>query len=404
MKKLIYIILPLLALVSCRGFEDNPYGATLCKFAVEAAYPDGYTPREGVSVKLEDINLGNAYAAATDAAGVATLSVPTGLYRVNVSDRNGEDIFNGAADRVQLSSDLRLQIPLRHSKAGSIIIKEIYCGGCKKLPEEGTYQADQYIILHNNDVDVQYLDGLCLGTLHPFNATGTNPWISKDPVTGETVYPDFLPVAQAVWQFPGSGNDFPLQSGEDAVVCMRGAIDHSAHYPLSVNLNKEGYFVCYNSTYFTNTTYHPAPGSNISADHILDVVIKTGQANAYTFSMSSPAVVIFRSQGMTMSEFVQLEGSVIQTPGDSHNPVVALPAEWTVDAVEVFNGASSTNGKRLSPSLDAGYVALSETYLGHTLMRKVDEELTKSSGFDVLMDTNNSSEDFYEREIQSLHE
>lgn len=404
MKKIISIILPLLVLVSCRGFEDNPYQATLCNFTVEAAYPDGYSAREGVAVKLEDINLGNAYSATTDNSGVARFSVPTGLYRVNVSDRSGEDIFNGAADRIDLKADMRLQISLRHSKTGSIVIKEIYCGGCKKLPEEGTYQADQYIILHNNDVDVQYLDGLCLGTLHPFNATGSNPWIDKDPATGETVYPDFLPIAQAVWQFPGNGSDFPLQSGEDAVVCMRGAIDHSAHYPLSVNLNKEGYFVCYNSTYFTNTTYHPAPGSNISADHILDVVIKTGQANAYTFSMSSPAVVIFRSQGMTMSEFVQLEGSVIQTPGDSHNPVVALPVEWTVDAVEVFNGSSSTNGKRLSPSLDAGYVALSETYLGHTLMRKVDEELTISSGFEVLMDTNNSSEDFYEREIQSLHE
>lgn len=404
MKKIIHIILPLLALVSCRGFEDNPYEATLCDFAVEASYPDGYSSREGVTVKLEDINLGNAYTASTDASGVALFSVPTGLYRVNVSDRNGEDIFNGAADRIQLKSDMRIQVSLRHSKAGTIVIKEIYCGGCKKLPEEGTYQSDQYVILHNNDVSVQYLDGLCFGTLHPFNSTGSNPWISKDQATGETVYPEFLPIAQAIWQFPGNGSDFPLQSGEDAVVCLRGAIDHSAQYPLSVNLNKEGYFVCYNSTYFFNTTFHPAPGSNIAADHILDVVIKTGQANAYTFSLNSPAVVIFRAKDMTMQEFVQMEGSIVQTPGDSRNPVTAIPVDWTVDAVEVFNGASATNTKRLSPSLDAGYVALSETYLGHTLMRKVDEELSQSSGFEVLMDTNNSSTDFYETEKQSLHE
>ena len=404
MKKIVYIILPLLALVSCRGFEDNPYEETLCCFTVEAAYPDGFLSREGVTVKIEDINLGNAYTSATDASGVAQFSVPTGLYRVNVSDRNGSDIFNGAADRVQLKSDMRLQISLKHSKAGTIVIKEIYCGGCKKLPEEGTYQSDQYVILHNNDVDVQYLDGLCFGTLHPYNATGSNPWISKDPATGETVYPDYLPIAQAVWQFPGSGSSFPLQSGEDAVICLRGAIDHSAQYPLSVNLNKEGYFVCYNSTYFTNTSYHPAPGNNIAADHILDVVIKTGQANAYTFSMNSPAAVVFRAKGMTMQEFVQKEGSIVQTPGDTHNPVTAIPVDWTVDAVEVFNGASATNTKRLSPSLDAGYVALSETYLGHTLMRKVDEELSLSSGFEVLVDTNNSSEDFYETEKQSLHE
>lgn len=404
MKKTIYIIFSLLALTSCHAFKENPYEATLRRFAVEALYPEGYSSREGVAVRLEDINLGNSYSMSTDACGVALFSVPTGLYRVNISDRNGEDIFNGAADRIQLKDDMHLQLSLKHSKAGAIVIKEIYCGGCKKLPEEGTYQSDQYVILHNNGVDVQYLDGLCFGCLHPFNSTGTNPWIIKDDSTGETVYPDFLPVAQAIWQFPGGGTDHPLQSGEDAVLCLRGAIDHSAQYPLSVNLNKEGYFVCYNPTYFTNTTYHPAPGSNISADHILDVVIKTGQANAYTFSQSSPTAVLFRAKGMTMAEFVQQEGSVIQTPGDSHNPVVAIPVDWTVDAVEVFNGSSASNTKRLSPSLDAGYVALSQTALGHTLMRKVDEELTRASGFEVLADTNNSIEDFYETEIQSLHE
>ena len=53
---------------------------------------------------------------------------------------------------------------------------------------------------------------------------------------------------------------------------------------------------------------------------------------------------------------------------------------------------------------DAGYVTLSGTYLGHTLMRRVDEALSASSGYEVLCDTNNSSEDFYESEIQSLHE
>ena len=63
--------------------------------------------------------------------------------------------------------DVDIAIALAMSKAGSIIVKEIYCGGCKKLPQEGDYQSDQYIILHNNHYDVQYLDSLCLGTLSP---------------------------------------------------------------------------------------------------------------------------------------------------------------------------------------------------------------------------------------------
>ena len=37
-------------------------------------------------------------------------------------------------------------------------------------------------------------------------------------------------------------------------------------------------------------------------------------------------------------------------------------------------------------------------------MRKADESLSAEQGFEVLQDTNNSTEDFYERETQSLHQ
>ena len=36
-------------------------------------------------------------------------------------------------------------------------------------------------------------------------------------------------------------------------------------------------------------------------------------------------------------------------------------------------------------------------------MRRVDETASAEQGFEVLMDTNNSTADFYERETQSLH-
>ena len=263
-----------------------------------------------------------------------------------------------------------------------------------KTPEQGTYQNDQYIILHNNDFETQYLDSLCFGTLFPYNAMATNPFVSRDS-EGNIIYPEFAPIAQCIWRFGGDGKTFPLQPGEDAVLCLRGAIDHSASYPLSVNLNKEGYFVCYNSTYFTNTTYHPVPGDKIDPQRYLDVVVKTGIANAYTFSINSPTALIFR---LSSDPVLQ------QVPGSTADKVSAIPYADVIDAVEVFSGSSSANAKRLVPSLDAGYVELSNTFLGHTLMRRVNEELTASSGYEVLMDTNNSSNDFYERETQSLHD
>lgn len=406
MKKIIYILATIVLAASCLDMNvSDPYQATLNVLEVTADWPSEGLDRGGAEVVVEEINTGTRYSSLTDESGKARFSVPNGLYRINLSGHSEDKVFNAAADKVVVSgSDQILTLALAISKAGTIVVKEIYCGGCKRLPQEGNYQYDKYFILHNNDYKVQYLDGLCFGTLSPNNSNASNPWLTTDAGTGLSVLPDFLPLIQAVWKFPGDGDDFPLQPGEDAVVCLNGAIDHAAQFPLSVNLNKPEYFVCYNTTYFPNTSYHPAPGNMISTDRYIDVVVKTGKANAYTFSVNSPTLVLFRPADITIEEYVRLADSIIPVPGSSVDNVVKVPFEWVIDAVEVFNGTSTSNTKRLMPSLDAGYVTLSDTYLGHTLMRKTDEAQSASSGYEVLADTNNSLNDFYERETQSLHE
>ena len=401
MKRIIYILSIVLAAASCADIRyGNPYEEGLHVLTVTPQWPETDLERSGAEVRVEDMNTGSRYVSQTGADGTATFTLPNGLYRVTLSGRDGSDVFNASADKVVISGhDHTLALTLSISKAGSIVIKELYCGGCKKLPQEGDYQADQYIILHNNDYQVQYLDGICFGTLSPYNSTGANPWISADGLL-----PDFIPLIQAVWQFPGDGDDFPLQPGEDAVLCLRGAIDHAAQFPLSVNLNRPDYFVCYNSTYFDNTKFHPAPGNLISQDRYLDVVIKTGKANAYTMSLSSPAVVIFRAEGITIQEYVLIPENITPVPGNAVDNVVKVPYEGVLDAMEVFDGTSANNQKRLAASADAGYISLSDTFLGHTLMRRVDEEATAQAGYEILADTNNSLNDFYETEKQSLHE
>ena len=77
--------------------------------------------------------------------------------------------------------------------------------------------------------------------------------------------------------------------------------------------------------------------------------------------------------------------------------------EWVVDGVEVFQKGGA-NKKRLCPDIDAGAIDFTAKHEGHTLFRNTDKEATAVSGFEVLMDTNNSTKDFYEREKQSLHE
>lgn len=405
MKKFIYISFLVFLAVSC--MEVNPYeNSALCTLSVQALYPEDHKDREydGLSALVEDMNTGNRYMASTDGTGKAVFTLQKGLYRVAVTGMFDEDIFNGITDRVVLAGDdLSLNIQMQYSKAGKLVIKEIYNGGCMKLPQEGTYQGDKYFIIHNNADEVQYLDEVCFGMLSPYNSTSSNPWVSKDPVTGESVFPDFLPILQSIWQFPGSGTDFPLQPGEDAVVCINGAIDHSAEYPLSVNLNRPDYFVCYNEKYFPNTAYHPAPGDQIAHDHYMNVVVNMGKATAYAFSVSSPTLVIFKAEGVTIQEHVDNVG-ITPVPGSSVDNIVKIPFDWVMDAVEVFDARSTNNQKRLPPLMDAGYSLQSDVYLGRSHMRHVNEGASMVRGYEVLMDTNNSLNDFYETEKQSLHE
>lgn len=386
-----------MVLAGCvRTADSDPYDGTLCSVSVTLEYPEGYSQavREGVQVTLEEVNNIYDYCAFTDAGGRARINLPSGLYRISVSDRQDNSIFNGTLDKVHVNSVSEFSLKLKYSKAGTLIIKEIYCGGCKKLPEIGDYQADKYIMLHNNDNRTIYLDSLCFGTLAPYNSNSSNPWGGIR---------DVAPIVQALWQFGGTGESFPLNPGQDAVLCLCGAIDHMAQYPLSVNLNRPGYFVAYNNTYFTNTSYHPAPGDQIASDHIIDVVEKVGSANAYTFSINSPTAIIFRSEGCSIREYVKREGVIADVPGQ-RDRVIEIPWEWIIDAVEVFNGASSSNNKRIRDDVDAGFVYQTNTYLGRSLMRYVDAAASEENGYEVLVDTNNSSSDFYERSSASLHD
>lgn len=413
MNRAISIFVAFLTVVSCMDLEqisserNNPYQSDLHNVSIRLQSPSALADvrMDGIIVYINNVLNGSRFEGRTDAEGKVVFSLPNGLYSVSTSHAFNDELYSASEDRVRVAdADRSVSMLLNKVRTGDILIKEIYCGGCKKTPEEGNYQSDKYIVLHNNTSGVVWLDGLCFGMSDPYNATGTNVWIKKDPATGATIFPSFVPLVEAVWQIGGDGDDFPLASGEDAVLVINGAIDHSQQYPLSVNLNHQDYFVCYNTTYFPNLTYHPVPGDKIRQERILNVVIKIGQANAFPLSISSPAPVIFRPEGTTIQEHIAQADNVIPIPGSSNgHRAVCIPYDWVEDAVDVFDGRSSNNVKRFSSAIDGGCVYQSDVYMGHSLMRKINEGKSAALGYEVLVDTNNSSNDLYERDVQSLH-
>lgn len=411
MRKFVCMALTVLATIfaaGCTSFSDShPYEADLLTLEIASIYPAGYesSVQSGVEVKAEEITNGNYYIARTDDAGRATFRIPRGVYRISIADWREDAIFNGALEEIRLTEGnaaQRFELPLIQSTPGTIVFKEIYCGGCPMTPATGNLQTDQYVILHNNANKTQYLDGLCFGVVAPSTAAGTNNWVKTDS-DGQLVFQEFAPIFECIWQFRGSGTDFPLAPGEDAVVAIRGAVDFTQDFPLSVNLNKPEYFATFSRLHFENEKLHLTPGDQIQESHILQVLKKTGTSKAYTIAIQSPAVIIFRPEaGFDFEGYVADDSQCVATDPGGNAKCFKVPWAWILDGVEVFY--STRNQKRLTPEVDAGAFTFSVTYQGHTIHRKLNETATAANGYPIYVDTNNSSVDFYERSTQSLHE
>ena len=422
MKKSLFI-LSIIALIvfasSCQQkidklLSENPYVEGIKKLNISLVYPEAFKHeiKEGAEITVFNPTNGAVYNLLSDAQGKASIDLQYGFYRVSVTDKGTPlsgaiPIFNRSIDQIRLidteKGDMNLNVELILSYAGQLIIKEVYYRGATGLDNK-SFQFDKYISLYNNSKEIAYLDSVCLGVVDSYNAPSKPTVWSYINNEGQQVIRDTVPIIEAVWQFPGTGTSHPLQPGEEAIIALSAAVDHTILRPMSVNLDVPGYWVCYNQRY-TNAMYHPSPGSNL-ANHWLNLLWKEGSATAFPFSTSSPAPVIFRIPEVGAQAYVNDPANRSRKPGaTSATEYIMIPSSWILDGVECFD--TETRNKRLPASVDATYALMTndERYLGKTIHRKVDEKATAEAGGRIVyMDTNNSSNDFYIRESQSIKE
>ena len=396
-----------LLVLSCSS-DDKVDTVQTCKVNVTLQYPENsIQPYEGAKVELVDARA-SVFVATTNAKGVAEFNVPAGIYDVRSNATRSDGIWklnlNGNKSKVVVSppaTEIKLEMKL--SKAAQIIIKELYNGGCQ--PDNGGrfFQMDKGFILYNNGGEVAVINNLAVGIVDPYNSQAPSKWLKN----GKLVYDG------------------------------QGAIDNTKTYSKSVNYANKDYYAMYDpESGYDNELYYPSPSELIPTSHYLKAV-EYGQGNGWTLSVTSPAMFIFQTQGVTPRNYATNVSNIIYAPGAAHNPVTAnlkIPNEWVIDGIEVFSSAYKTaNAKRLPAEIDGGSVLL--TYqLGHTLYRNVDKEETEKlpenkgklvygytmgvsagdpSGIDaeasikngahiIYMDTNNSTNDFHERKAFSI--
>jgi len=403
MNKLLVMLL-LVGLVACHN--DEPKGYDIEQVAVQLTGDIADT--EGIVVKLAD-SRGTEFSQATDAKGVATFQVPVGIYQATVSwvgepVDGWRHIYNGAVSNLVVSAGqpLVVELPLTVATTSSIIVRELYVGGCQKDDGSGWFHRDKYVIVANNSGERVTLPGLCLAICTPYNSYGINKNYTAD---GRLNYEDdgFIPAASAFWYFPG--NEVVFEPWEQKVIALNGAIDHTLTYSNSVNLANAAYYCTYDIEQYSNTSYYPSPSEVIPTSHYLRVVRYGDESEqAWPLSNSSPAFFIFTPPaGMSALEFGNDAGNVWYDEGRAL-PTYAcrkVPVANILDGVEVYSNAWQEATKRLTAAVDVGYIYLTSRQ-GHSVERRVDEAESARQGHTVYQDTNNSTADFIEREHASL--
>lgn len=406
--------------ISLTGINDNP---------------------AGFEVILRNTTTNSIFSQVTDAQGTASFTVTPGIYEASASARRTAEgmafayIFNGTSGQITVTSGQTslVSIDVKRARTSQIIVKELYNGGCMKDDGITQFHYDKCVILYNNSNMKATAANLCIGAVSPANAQATNKNYGDD---GRLMYEaeGFIPVWNGIWYFPSTLEIAPYSQ---VVVNIHGAIDNTQSVSQSVNYAHSEYYCMYDpeSGYY-NTNYYPTPADVIPSSHYLKAVVM-GLGNGWPFSVSSPAMILFQTKDATPRDYATNTANIWYTGGtvSQVNACMKVPNEWILDAIEVYSSSYATSSvKRLTADIDAGYVWLTNQH-GHSLYRNVDKEATEAlpendgklvygyvmgvddatdpSGIDaeasirkgahiVYMDTNNSTNDFHERQQCSL--
>lgn len=443
MKKLIIALAAAACLFAGCESDDAPKTS---KVGIQLTV-DGKALAQGdVTITLSDGT--NSFETKTDETGLAELISTFGNYTASTSfkvygDDNTYTIYNGTSS-VQISAETSgttFKLPLSAAKTSSLIIKEVYGGGCT-YDNNGaakTYQTDKFIVLYNNsDKDIDLAD-VCVGAVYPSNNWASNKYYSENTMT--YFAEKWIPEGWAFWGFKTEGEggraSYTLAPYSQVVISLYGAIDHTVSINTSVDLSNADYVMYDPESGLNLKSYYPAPSENIPSTNYMKAY-KFANSTAWATSYGTPGLFIFKMNAADATAFIADDNNKDFTNG-AKLPTAKIPESIVLDATEqAYTGSLSATKPRFPSSIDAGYVKHTP-YKSHSLYRNVDLEATLAiegnkdllvygyaggtaseeygstdpSGVDaeasikkgakiVFKDTNNSTNDFHQRAKSTL--
>jgi|SRR6218665_78472 len=374
MRKVLFALLAVsLFWASCKKDDDI---AQVFTVTVQLVYPTAgnFAAQEGVTVKLTSSS--NSYEAKTDASGKASFAVPIGVYETSATDARSENgrsyVYNGVKSGIAVSttgigSDV-VTLDLTESQRSQIIIKELFVGGTPKDDNSGAFAFDKYVILYNNSDAPASLNNLCIGMIAPYNAQATNSYYVGGVLSYESE--NWTPAGQGFWYFQ---QNLTIEPGKQIVVAINNAVNNTLTYSKSINFDNASYYAMYDIAKFPNASYYVSPSASIPTNHYLNSEVY-GMGNAWSISVTSPGLFLFTTGDKTPSAFA---GDATSTSQITSYVSKKVPNTWIVDAVEAYLLNNTSNKKRFTAAVDAGYVYHVNNQ-GYSIYRNVDKEATEA--------------------------
>ncbi len=385
--------------------------------------------KENINITLTNLLSGQSYKISTNANGAATFgNIAPGRYTVtaaktytadsfylvtNVS--TGVDVSYNASTTEDVYETKTLQLKLVSGKVGDLVFKQLYYAGSNT--STGAAFRDVFVEIYNNSNDTIYLDSLYIGNtfsnnkkLTDVSGLGKNSfdWNNSIGITGTgDLNKDYL-YFRYLFRIPGTGKQHPLEPGQSIVVAAT-AINHAKPYTdnsgktqgitnpeLTVDLSGaafEAYLVNYRQSIYTGTTAFTPYRWDIDNPLVpnLDVLISNGQE--WTFDAPGREdFVMFRSSS-DATKWNAYPDPTAATIVSSTNSGLQVYKPNVLDAVEILTpNVDDRTAKRLPINLDAaGTFVAGGQYSSQSLIRKTAKTV---NGRRILMDTNNSAEDF----------
>lgn len=386
MKAKFYLFLALVStafFISCSSDDDS--GSNTITYVVNIEYPDNYASAlaNDVNVHLKNLTTNVTASVKTDASGSATFNVEPGNYNITASkDLSAEEaealtgvseevFLNATLDQVSILAEGNKTLKLEGSAIGDWVIKEFYYAGVPSF-----YFYDSFIEIYNNSTEVLFADGLLFGTTSGASEKKVNGFIAEGE---QDVY------LATMLQIPGNGNEYPVEPGKSIVIATDG-IDHkndpngNPNSPVNLGPDVADFEVYFDVNPNTPDTDNP------DVENVIILHSYSTTAFDYIPGTTGAGLIVFRHDSPEeLEKFTEPNSS-------SSNLFVRVPKESIIDGLDaVVNETVTSEFKRLPTNIDAGFNTVGDRYTGTSLRRKVKQEIGDRK---VLMDTNNSTNDF----------